>query len=411
MPLVYDVDRIRSQFPALRSGTAFFDGPGGTQVPTSVADAVAGTLTSPIANRGTVTAAARAAEEVIAACRAALADLLGADPRGIVVGRSATALAFDTARALARTWQPGDEVIVTRLDHDANITPWHTAAALVGARVRVADFDPESGELTTEHLAAHLTDRTRLVAFTAASNLLGTRPDVPGLAALAHDAGALVYLDAVHHVPHVRTDLAALGVDLLACSPYKFLGPHCGVLAASPELLASLRPDKLVPSPDDVPERFELGTLPYELMAGVTAAVDFLAGLVPHAGPGLRVSRPERLDASFAALARYEDELIAVAEQGLSEIPGLRLHGHAKVRTPTLLFSVDGADSARMAEALAARGVNAPAGSFYALQASRHLGLGDGGALRAGLAPYSTHEDVERLIRGVREIAPDLRSG
>lgn len=399
-----DVTTVRAHFPALASGVAFFDGPGGTQVPTPVAEAVATTLTSPIANRGAVTAAARAAEQVVAECRQALADLLGADPSGVVFGRSATALAYDASRALAKTWAPGDEIVVTRLDHDANIRPWYAAAERAGAVLRMVDFDSETGELRIEAVAAALSDRTRLVAFTAASNLIGTRPDIRALADLAHQSGALVYLDAVHHVPHLRTDLTALGVDFLACSPYKFLGPHCGVLAADPAQLTELHPDKLLPSPEAVPERFELGTLPYELMAGVTAAVDFLSNLLPSNGSGSE-SRSERLDRSFAALEAHEDGLLAELVAGLGALPGVRLIGRPQRRTPTVLFEVDGLTPAEVADRLASVGVNAPAGSFYALAASRHLGLGDAGAVRAGLAPYSNRDDVQRLVDGVAQLA------
>ncbi len=280
--MVYDVAAIRARFPALAEGAAHFDGPGGSQTPDVVARAVAATLTSAIANRGTVTPAEQRAEDLVVDARDAMADLLGADPRGVVFGRSMTALTFDVARTLAGTWSEGDEVVVTRLDHDANIRPWVLAAARAGVRVRWAEFDAATGELAPEAVANLLGERTRLVAVTAASNLIGTRPDVAAIAALAHDAGALVYVDAVHATAHAPIDIAQLGADLIACSPYKFMGPHCGVLAADPELLESLRPDKLLPSSDAVPERFELGTLPYELLAGTTAAVDFIASLATH---------------------------------------------------------------------------------------------------------------------------------
>ncbi|MFV0460743.1 MAG: cysteine desulfurase-like protein [Actinomycetales bacterium] len=397
----YPIASVRSQFPALREGAAHFDGPGGTQVPTCVSEAVAGTLTAAIANRGLVTPAARRAEQVVTECRAALADLLGADPLGVVFGRSATDLAFMTARTLTRQWRPGDEIICSRLDHDSNIRPWLLAAEARGLVVRMADFDPDTADFGVEHVTALLSERTRLVAFTAASNLVGTRPDVAVLSAAAHAAGALVYLDAVHHVPHLRTDLSALGVDFLACSAYKFLGPHCGVLAADPDLLETMHPDKLLPSTDAVPERFELGTLPYELMAGTTAAVDFLAGLAP----GGATERPARLDASFAALARHEDALAVQLNAGLAEVDGVRMIGSPARRTPTVLFEIAGLPSQQVAEALAREGVNAPAGSFYALEASRWLGLGDEGAVRAGLAPYSSELDVQRLVEAVAKTA------
>jgi cysteine desulfurase family protein (TIGR01976 family) len=395
----YDVRAVRDHFPALKAGYAHFDGPGGSQVPDVVADAMARTLVSPLANRGRVTAAERAADDIVTGARQAMADLLGADPRGVVFGRSMTQLTYDMARTLAATWRPGDEVVVTRLDHDANIRPWVHAAEAVGAVVRWADFDPESGELTEEHLAAVLSPRTRLMAVTAASNLIGTCPPVRALTDLAHEAGALAYVDGVHFTAHAAVHVEALGADFYACSPYKFLGPHCGVLAAAPELLESLHPQKLLPSTDVVPERFELGTLPYELLAGTTAAVDFLASLGP-AGPA--VGRREQLVAAMGAMGRHEDRLRERIEDGLAAIPGITVYSRAAHRTPTLLVGFADRDPAAAYEFLAGRGVNAPASSFYALEASRRLGLGDTGALRVGLAPYIDDDDVDRLLDGLR---------
>ena len=396
--MTYDVAAVRAQFPALRAGAAHFDGPGGTQVPESVARAVADTLTSPIANRGRVTAAERTADDVVLGARQATADLLDADPRGIVFGRSATQLTFDVSRTLAAGLGPGDEVVVSRLDHDANVRPWVRAAEAVGATVRWIAFDPATGELTADDVAEVLTDRTRLVAVTGASNLIGTRPPVAEIARRVHDAGALLAVDGVHLTAHAPVDVAVLGADFFTCSPYKFLGPHCGVLAAAPALLETLNPAKLLPSTDEVPERFELGTLPYELMAGTTAAVDFLAGLTPARG-----SRRERLIAAMTTLEAYEDELREHLEQQLAALPGVRLWSRAAHRTPTLLLTFDGHAAADAYRFLAERGVNAPAGHFYAIEASRWLGLGETGGLRVGLAPYSDADDVERLLTGLRE--------
>lgn len=395
----YDVHAVRARFPALAAGAAHFDGPGGSQVPDAVAAAVADTMLAPLANRGSVTPAERAADAVVLAARAAMGDLLGVDPGGVVFGRSMTALTFDVARALAATWSPGDEVIVTRLDHDANIRPWLYAAGAVGATVRWADFDPRTAELTVADVARELSSRTRLVAVTGASNLLGTRPPVPLIAAAAHERGALVFVDGVHLTAHTPVDVAALGADLYACSPYKFLGPHCGVLAAAPDLLDTLAPQKLAPSPDTVPERFELGTLPYELLAGTTAAVDFLAGLDPDATG----SRRDRLTASMATVERHEDGLRRRIEAGLARLDGVTVHSRAASRTPTLLLSFPGRDPQDAYRFLAERGVNAPAGTFYALEASRRLGFGDRGALRVGLAPYTDDGDVDRLLAGLAE--------
>jgi cysteine desulfurase family protein (TIGR01976 family) len=394
--VTYDVQAVRDRFPALKAGYAHFDGPGGSQVPDVVADTVARTLTSPLANRGRVTAAERAADAIVVGARAAMADLLGTDARGVVFGRSMTQLTFDVARTLAATWSPGDEVVVTRLDHDANIRPWVLAAEAVGAVVRWADFDPATAELTEDDVAAVLSPRTRLVAVTAASNLVGTRPPVRAITDLAHEAGALTYVDGVHYTAHAGVHVDALGADFYACSPYKFLGPHCGVVAASPELWATLHPQKLAPSTEDVPERFELGTLPYEMLAGTTAAVDFLAGLIPGTG-----ERRQRLLVSMHAVEAYEDALRVRIEAGLAKLPGVTVYSRASHRTPTLLVGFGGREQEAYAF-LADRGINAPASSFYALEASRRLGLGDTGALRIGLAPYVDGGDVDRLLDGLR---------
>ena len=400
-PSAYDVDRIRWHFPALHEGAAHFDGPGGSQVPDTVATAVVETLTSAISNRGSVTAAERRADRVVVEARAAMGDLLSVEPGGVVFGRSATELTFHLARTLSSDWGPGVEVVVSRLDHDANVRPWVLAAEARGATVRWAEFDPSTGELAPEAVAAVVGERTRLVAVTAASNLIGTRPDLPAIAEIVHAAGALFWVDGVHATAHVLTDVPASGADFWVCSPYKFLGPHLGVLGASSALLETLHPGKLVPSSDTVPERFELGTLPYELLAGTTAAVDFLADLA-LTDP----SRPrrERLVASFAALEAHEDALLATLEARLRAIPGLTSYSNAQRRTPTVLVTVEGHDPQDLRTALAERGVNAPAGSFYAWECSHHLGLGASGGLRMGLAPYTNADDVDRLATGLEEI-------
>jgi cysteine desulfurase family protein (TIGR01976 family) len=394
-----DLARVRAQFPALALGTAHFDGPGGSQVPEPVARAVAATMTAGLANRGSVTEGERRAEAVTQGARRALGDLLGADPRGIVLGRSMTQLTFDLARTLATGWGAGDEVVVTRLDHDANIRPWVVAAERAGATVRWLGFDPVTAEL--DDLETVLSTRTRLVAVTAASNLFGTRPDVATIAAQAHEVGALVYVDGVHLTPHAPVDMAGLGADFLACSPYKFFGPHLGAVAASPRLLEGLSPDKLLPSTDAVPERFELGTLPYELLAGVTACVDFIADVAP----GDAGDRRARVLASMAVVEAHEDALLDRLLAGLGSLDGVALHGSPAHRTPTALFSVAGRTGHEVHEGLAALGVNAPASHFYALEASRHAGLGDDGAVRAGIAPYTSSDDVDRLVEGVSSLA------
>jgi cysteine desulfurase family protein (TIGR01976 family) len=399
-PMPYDVGAVRAHFPALREGAAHFDGPGGSQVPDVVAEAVAATLASAISNRGRLTRAEQRADDLVLGFRSAVADLLGADPGGIVFGRSMTQLTYDFSRTLAKTWGPGDEVVVTRLDHDANIRPWTQAAAGAGATVRWVTFDPETGVLDADDVAAVLSERTRIVAITGASNLIGSRPPMAEISRRVHAVGALLYLDGVHLTPHAPIDVAALGADFYVCSPYKFLGPHCGVLAARPALLESLQPDKLLPATDDVPERFEYGTLPYELLGGTTAAVDFLAALAPGSGG----SRRTRILAAMRAVERYEDAARDELLERLGAIDSVVLYGQAAARTPTILFSVDGVPSPELSEHLAGLGVNAPAGSFYALEASRRLGLGDQGAVRAGIAPYTNDEDVQRLVAGVADV-------
>jgi cysteine desulfurase family protein (TIGR01976 family) len=400
-----DVDHLRRQFPALASGTAYFDGPGGSQVPRQVAHAVASTMGSGISNRGSVTAAEQRAEQVVTDARAAVADLLSCDAAGVVFARSMTQATYDVSRALSKEWREGDEVVVTRLDHDANIRPWVQAAEAAGAHVRWADFDRTTAELTVDDVRAQLSERTRLVAVTAASNVLGTRPDIEAIADAVHEVGALLYVDGVHLTPHAAVDFEELGADFYACSPYKFFGPHLGLVVARPERWDGIHPDKLLPSSEAVPERFELGTLPYELLAGTTAAVDFIADIAPGSEPGEAGDRRSRVRASMRAVEEHEDRLFGQLLEGLDRIPGVQLHGCPERRTPTAFFSIEGRDGPDVHRHLASVAVNAPASSFYAIEACRWIGLGDAGAVRAGLAPYTNAADVERLLAGVAEVA------
>ncbi len=395
--MTYDLTALRAQVPALAAGTAHFDGPGGTQTPQPVIDAISAALRGPLSNRGGLLPGERNADTQVTEARRALADLLGADPAGIVFGRSATQLTYDFSRTLAAGWSPGDEVVVTRLDHDSNIRPWVQAAERAGATVRHAGFDPDTGELTADDIRERLSGRTRLVAVTAASNLIGTIPPIAEIARIVHEAGALLYVDGVHYTAHALVDVGALGADFFVCSPYKFLGPHHGVLAARPELLETLHPDKLLPSTDAVPERFELGTLPYEFLAGTRAAVDFLAGLSGQPGGDRRA----RLTRTYELLEEHEAVLRDRLEKGLAALDGVTVHSRAARRTPTLLITFDGHRTEDAYHFLAERGVHAPSGSFYALEASRHLGLGDTGGLRVGLAPYTDVDDIDRLLAGL----------
>ncbi|KQQ52314.1 cysteine desulfurase-like protein [Plantibacter sp. Leaf314] len=397
--MTLDVARLRTAFPSLASGIAHFDGPGGTQTPLAVGQAILDTLTGPLSNRGTSVASERRSDDAVTAFRAACADLLAADPRGIVFGRSATQLTYDFAKHLSRDWSAGDEVVVSRLDHDANVRPWIQAAERAGATVRWIELDAATGELDLDSLDAALSERTRLVAVTAASNLIGTIPPVRTIADRAHAAGALVWVDGVHYTAHHVVDVEALAADFFVCSPYKFFGPHCGVLAASPTLLESIHPDKLQPSTNVVPERFEFGTLPYELLAGVTAAIGVLATI----DPGAAENRRDRLVASAASVHERELALRTRIEEELGALaPDVELHSRAAERTATLFMTFPGRRSADASAFLAARDVLAPSGSFYAVEPFAALGLDDVGGLRVGVAPYTSDEDVDRLLDGVR---------
>ena len=399
-PMTYDVEKIRADFPALQTGLAFFDGPGGSQVPSQVGEAIAGAITKPISNRNVITESERNAEEIVSNFRQAVADLINADPNGVVYGRSWTQITYDFSRTLAKTWKPGDEIIVTNLDHDSNIRPWVQAAESVGITVKWAKFDIETGELPTATIAELLTSKTRLVAVTGAGNTIGTRPDIHGIADEVHRSNSLLYVDGVHLTPHTAIDLKELGADFYGFSFYKLLGPHCAAIAAKPELLATLNNDKLLPSTSEVPERFEFGTLPYEIMAGCTATVDYLSNLVV----GEEASRRKRIIDSMHKLEEYEEHLFGAMEAEIKSLPGVTTYGHAPQRTPTIYFNIKGLDGQDVYRHLAKQKVNAPAGNFYALEVSRALGLGDSGAIRAGLAPYSTLNDVTRLINGLREL-------
>ncbi len=396
----YNVEKIREHFPALKSGLAFFDGPGGSQVPTQVGAAIAAAITQPISNRSVTTLSERNAEEIVIGFRQAVADLINADAGGVVYGRSWTQITYDFSRTLAKTWKAGDEIIVTNLDHDSNIRPWVQAAEAVGVVVRWAKFDTTTGELPTSAISELLNEKTRLVAVTGAGNTLGTRPDIQEISQAVHKTKALLYVDGVHLTPHAVIDMQAMGADFFGFSFYKLFGPHCAAIAAKPELLKTLNNEKLLPSTSNVPERFEFGTLPYELMAGCTATIDYIANMVEGAG-----SRRERIINSMSAAEKYEETLFEYMESEIKAIPGVTLYGHAKKRTPTLYFNLKGVEAADVYKHLATVQVNAPAGNFYALEVSRALGLGDTGAVRAGLAPYSTTEDVDRLVAGLRQLA------
>ena len=400
--MAFDVRSVRAAYPALADGFAYLDGAAGTQVPVAVLDAISAAYRSGLGNAGGRFPASQRSTALTAECRQAVADLTGGDPAGVILGPNMTTLTYRLAGTLARSWRPGDEVVVSRLDHDANVRPWVQAAERAGATVRWAEVDLSTGELPAGQYAGLLSERTRLVAVTAASNVLGSRPDVPAITAAARAAGALSYVDGVHATPHHPIDVAALGADFYATSASKWSGPHVGAVIAAPALLSTLHPDKLIPSPDTIPDRFERGTPPFADLAGVTAAVDHLAQLGAP-GPG---SRRERLLASMAAVEAYEQELFAVLLDGLAGMSQVTTYGRAASRTPTAYFTVAGYTPDEVAKFLAGRQVNVWAGHNYAWELTGALGLRDsGGAVRAGLVHYNDQADVDRLLAAVAELA------
>jgi cysteine desulfurase family protein (TIGR01976 family) len=399
--MTFDVARVRGGYPALADGYAYLDGAAGTQAPRSVIDAISGAYETGIGNAGGAFPASQRSVAITTACREAVADLVGGSAPGVVLGPNMTTLTYRMAAALAATWREGDEVIVSRLDHDANVRPWVQAAARAGAVVRWAEPDPATGELPAEQYSGLLSDRTRLVAVTAASNVIGTRPDVPAITSLARAAGALSYVDGVHATPHGPVDIAALGSDFYVTSAYKWSGPHIGAVIADPALLETLRPDKLVPSPDDVPERFELGTPPFADFAGVAAAVEHLAGLDDQATG----TRRERVVASMTAAEAHEQRLFGTLLGGLDEMRHVTTYGKAARRTATAYFTVAGLAPAQVAEHLATRRINVWSGHNYAWELTGLLGIRDSGsAVRAGLVHYNEESDVTRLLEAVGKL-------
>jgi cysteine desulfurase family protein (TIGR01976 family) len=400
--MTLDVNAVRAGYPALADGYAYLDGAAGTQVPVTVIEAISAAYRSGLGNSGGAFPASKRSDEITTECRRAVADLVGGTADGVILGPNMTTLTYRLAAALAKSWQPGDEVIVSRLDHDANVRPWVQAAQRAGANLRWAEVDLPSGELDAGQYDALLTGRTRLVAVTAASNVIGTRPDVAAITAKARAAGALSYVDGVHATPHGPTDIAALGADFYATSAYKWSGPHIGAVIADPVLLETLRPDKLVPSPDTVPERFEQGTPPYADLAGVTAAVEHLASLDPAAAG----TRRERVLSSMAAAQAHEQRLFGVMLDGLAGMRGVTLYGKAHRRTATAYFTVEGWSPTQVAAHLAEARVNVWNGHNYAWELTGVLGIRAGGsAVRAGLVHYNDRSDVDRLLASVAELA------
>jgi cysteine desulfurase family protein (TIGR01976 family) len=403
----FDVSAARAKYPALADGHAYLDGAAGTQVPASVIEAIAQAYRAGLGNLGGAFGASDRAGVIVAGARAAIADLVGGTADGVVFGPSATALAYRMSGALSRAWTAGDDIVVSRLDHDSNIRPWIQAAVRCGVTVHWAEADLVTGELPVAQYADLIGPRTRLVAVTAASNAIGTRPDVPAIAALAHAVGALCYVDGVHATPHGPVDVAALGADFYATSAYKWSGPHLAALVAAPELLETVWPDKLAPSSNAVPWRFERGTLPFADLAGLTAAVEHLAALGPAAGfsPAGGVSRRERLLASMTAVEAHESALFARMLGGLAKLDRVTLYGKAARRAPTVFFRVADMAPRAVSAHLAARGVNVWDGDNYAYELCIALGLEPDGAVRAGLVHYNDVSDVDRLLDGLGDLS------
>jgi cysteine desulfurase family protein (TIGR01976 family) len=405
---------IRSQFPALSRPIGgrvpvFFDGPGGTQVPASMIEAMSRYLLASNANAHGAFATSRETDEVIASARAACADFLGCDADEVVFGANMTTLAYSLSRAIGRELKPGDEIVVTRLDHSANVSPWQ-ALEETGAAVRLVDIHPEDCTLDMDDLERRINERTRLVAIGYASNAVGTVNDVAAAVRLARAAGALTFVDAVHYAPHGPIDVQALDCDFLACSAYKFYGPHVGILYGKREHLARLRPYKLPPAPDEVPARWETGTLNHEGLAGLSAAIGYLEALGRRVSPS-SATRRDALLAAMAATQTYERGLSGHLIGGLLRIPGLTLYGITDParfdrRTPTVALRLAGQTPHALARALDERGIFTWHGNFYALGLSERLGVeSSGGFLRVGLLAYNTAGEVERLLDAVNEIA------
>ncbi len=404
-----DIEEVRAQFPALarRDGSrpvAYLDGPGGTQTPKSVIDAISGVLESGVSNLGGGFAASDLAQEVMDAGRSAMADFFNADPSEISFGQNMTSITFAMSRALSRRWRPGDAVVLTSLDHDANFTPWVMAAEDAGVEVRVADFDRETGELDPGAVAALLDERVRMVAVCVASNAIGTLVDVGTITALAHEVGAIVYLDAVHAGPHHLIDVAAIGCDFLVASAYKFFGPHTGILYGRLDRLADLDFYKVRPAPSDPPDKTETGTQSFESIAGVTAAVDYLAGL----GLDPNTTRRERLKSAYSGIRAHELELAGRFLDGVAGQPGVKIHGVPVAddrRVATFALSVDVHLASDVAAHIVGHGLCVWAGNYYAVNAIDRLGFADsGGLVRVGFVHYNTVEEVDRALESLAQL-------
>jgi cysteine desulfurase family protein (TIGR01976 family) len=402
---VAPLESIRARFPALERiheghSVAYFDGPGGTQVPKSVVEAMRDYLLHHNANTDWAYPTSAETDAIIAGARAAMADFLNADASEVVFGNNMTTLTFHLARALGAAWGPGDEIVITDLDHHANVAPWRRLERERGVTVRTVSVNLERGQLDWESLTRAIGPKTKLLAIGAASNALGTISDVARATSLAHAAGAMAFVDAVHYAPHTLVDVRAIGCDFLGCSPYKFYGPHTGVLFGKKERIEALDVPRLEPAHDNSPDRLETGTLNHEGMAGAGAAVDFFASLSQGA------TRRERLQTTFAGLHARGQEHVERLWHGLSAIKGVTMYGPPpdQPRTPTVSFTLRGKTSREVAEHLAKRALFVSHGDFYAATIVKLLGHAEDGLVRVGCACYTSAEEVERLIAGVAEI-------
>jgi len=412
--LALDLTRVRSQFPSLSQTVAgqpavFLDGPGGTQVPQRVIDAISDYLKNSNANTCGAYATSRRTDAVIAGARAAMADFFACDPDEVVFGPNMTTLTFALSRSLGRELGPGDEILLTHLDHDANVSPWR-ALEERGVTIRFVDVNQEDCTLNMADLAQKLNSRTRVVAVGYASNAVGTINDVREIVRLAHQKGALAYIDAVHYAPHGPIDVRALDCDFLVCSSYKFFGPHMGILYGKREHLQRLQPYKLRANTNAVPNRWEWGTLNHECIAGIAACVEYLADLGRQVDPSVSTRRAALL-AAYGAIQRHERGLMETLIGGLLALPGLKFYGISDVakldrRCPTVAVRIAGHTPLDLATRLGERGIFTWDGNYYALNLTERLDVEkDGGFLRIGLAHYNTAAEVHRLLQGLREIA------
>ena len=404
-----DIEMVREGFPALArtvagEPAAYLDGPGGTQVHRTAIDAMSEFMERGGSNHGGSFVTSEETDATVAAARAAVADLFNADPGEIVFGQNMTSLTFALSRALARTWDPGDNIVVTRLDHDANVSTWMQAADDAGVGVRFVDFDPDAGcSLDLATLDAALDDRTRLVAFSHASNAVGTITPVAEIVERAHEVGALTFVDAVHFTPHGLVDVRATDTDFLIASAYKWFGPHTGCLYGKRSLLEGIRPYKLRPASDASPDRWETGTQSFESLAGVTAAVDYIASL------GAGSTRRERLVSAYDAIGAYESKLSSRFLARLSEMSNVQLFGAPTSigRTPTFAIEVAGCDPSDVARKLGDQGVFVWAGDYYAVEVMARLDRSDRGLVRIGFVHYNTMDEVDRVLDSIAAISDD----